>query len=180
MKPANRRKCPCCKELFRADPRNRRHQQYCSKPDCRKASKAASQGRWLAKPANQDYFPGPVNVKRVRAWRETHPAYSRGRVKNTVALQDHCRAQAVESKGELAVFAPSALQDVLSAQPLVLIGLIAHLTGTALQDEIDRSTRQLLKLGEDILGGRGGDGRQAGDLSRTGAAGAGAVQLGGP
>jgi hypothetical protein len=61
----DRRKCKCCLKLFRPDPRNRRYQYYCSAPDCRAASKAASQARWLAKPENQSYFHGPVNVARV-------------------------------------------------------------------------------------------------------------------
>ena len=63
----DRRKCKCCLKLFRPDPRNRRHQYYCSAPDCRAASKAASQARWLAKPENQSY------VARVRAWRRAIP-----------------------------------------------------------------------------------------------------------
>ena len=54
------------------DPRNRRHQFYCSGSGCRAASKAASQTRWRAKPENQSYFRGPVNVARVQAWRARH------------------------------------------------------------------------------------------------------------
>src|SRR6516164_6595899 len=123
-----RRKCKCCHRLFRPDPRNRRHQQYCSAPACRAASKAASQARWLAKPENQSYFRGPVHVARVQAWRSRHPGYWR--------------------KGRRA---DPALQEVLSAQPAVLIGLIAHLVGTPLQDDIVRTTGRLLRLGKDIL-----------------------------
>ena len=74
----DRRKCICCRKLFRPDPRNRHHQRYCSAPVCRAASKAASQARWLAKPENQDYFRGPVNVARVQLWRSRHPGYGRG------------------------------------------------------------------------------------------------------
>ena len=37
------RKCLNCRRLFRPDPRNVRHQRYCSEPACRQASKAASQ-----------------------------------------------------------------------------------------------------------------------------------------
>jgi hypothetical protein len=58
MKHKGQRKCLCCCELFRADPRNLHHQKYCSKAACRKASKAASQRRWLAKAENRDYFRG--------------------------------------------------------------------------------------------------------------------------
>jgi len=51
MTQRRRRKCLNCGQLFRPDPRNLRHQRYCSAPVCRKASKAASQARWLAKRA---------------------------------------------------------------------------------------------------------------------------------
>jgi len=57
-----RRKCKCCRELFRPDPCNRRHQRYCSAPRCRRASKAASQARWLSKPGNEAYFRDPWHV----------------------------------------------------------------------------------------------------------------------
>jgi len=70
-----RRKCKCCHELFRPDPRNHRHQIHCSAAACRAASKAASQARWLAKPENQNYFRGPVHVARVQTWRSRHPGY---------------------------------------------------------------------------------------------------------
>ena len=52
-------------------------------PECRKASKTASQKRWLQKPENQDYFCGPENVKRVQLWREDNPGYWRGKRKTT-------------------------------------------------------------------------------------------------
>jgi hypothetical protein len=69
MARGRRRKCKCCRKLFRPDPRNLRHQRYCSKPSCRAARKAASQARWLAQPENHDYFRGPVHLARSRAWR---------------------------------------------------------------------------------------------------------------
>ena len=77
MAGGNRRRCRCCLKLFRPDPRNHRHQRYCSAPACRAASKAASQARWLTTPENQGYFHGPVNVARVQAWRSRHPGYWR-------------------------------------------------------------------------------------------------------
>ena len=72
MGRGDHRKCTCCLELFRPDPRNRRHQFYCSASGCRAASKTASQARWRAKPENQSYFRGAVNVARVQAWRARH------------------------------------------------------------------------------------------------------------
>ena len=56
MSSSAARKCLCCNEKFHPDARNRRHQQYCEKDACRKASKAARQARWLAKPENPNHF----------------------------------------------------------------------------------------------------------------------------
>jgi hypothetical protein len=151
MAHGDRRKCKCCLKLFRPDPRNRRHQSYCSAPACKAASKAASQARWLAKPENQDYFRGPVNTARVKAWRARHPGYWRKRRYSGPALQEVSTVQPVDPAPESGDFVRSPLQDVISAQPAVLIGLIAHIVGTPLQDDIVRATGRLLRLGQDIL-----------------------------
>jgi hypothetical protein len=165
-------KCLFCGSFFRADPRNARHQKYCSTAACRKASKAASRRAWLAKPENQDYFRGPENVARVQAWRAAHPGYWRrpeghGAVVPAVAvaLQDLCPAQTLEIIGDLQAVPQPALQDLLLDQPAVLIGFIAQFTGSALQDDIARSARRLVELGHDILAGRTGDDYQARALS---------------
>jgi hypothetical protein len=128
MAHGNRRKCKCCLKLFRPDPRNRRHQSYCSAPACKAASKAASQARWLAKPENRDYFRGPVNTARVKAWRARHPGYWRKR----------------QHTGP-------ALQDVSTVQPTVSSDKMDAVADTALQDDIVRATGRLLRLGQDIL-----------------------------
>jgi hypothetical protein len=151
MAGGNRRKCRCCLKLFRPDPRNRHHQRYCSSAACRAASKAASQARWLAAPANQGYFRGPVNVARVQAWRSRHPGYWRRARRVGTALQVLSTGQPVDSFIGTATAAGSPLQEVLIAQPAVLIGLIAHIVGTPLQDDIVRTTGRLLRLGQDIL-----------------------------
>ncbi len=151
MAHRDRRKCKCCLKLFRPDPRNRRHQSYCSAPACKAASKAASQARWLAKPENRDYFRGPLNAARVKAWRSRHPGYWRKRRRDGPALQEVSTVQPVDPAPESGESARTPLQDVLTAQPAVLIGLIAHIVGTPLQDDIVRATGLLLRLGQDIL-----------------------------
>jgi hypothetical protein len=129
MKRYRRRKCRHCKELFHPDPRNLRHQHYCAKPACRRASKAASQRRWLSKAQNRDYFRGAQNVQRVRQWRATHPAYwQHSGSKAQIALQEDSSAQPVDNKDKPGELTSAALQDLLHSQPLVLIGLIANLT----------------------------------------------------
>ena len=152
MARPERHNCLFCGEMFQADPRNARHQKYCCEPNCRKASKAASQRAWLAKAQNQDYFRGPENVARVQLWRAAHPGYWR-----------RAKGESRDRPG-----APVALQDLLLDQPAVLIGFIAQFTGSTLQDDLVRSTRRLVELGNDILAGRGRDAHQTGALSRAG------------
>jgi hypothetical protein len=73
MKSKTTFKCLNCNEKHACDPRNRGRQHYCSKPECRRASKAASQRKCLGRPENQNYFRGTDNCERVRRWREAHP-----------------------------------------------------------------------------------------------------------
>ena len=109
------RKCLCCHDLFFPEPRSAGRQRYCSAAACRRASKAAR----LAKPENQGYFVGPMNVRRVQAWRAVHPGYARGRSRVRRALQDSLPPQVadlVEQIDDRAVPAKSpgalALQDL--------------------------------------------------------------------
>ena len=148
MSKQRRRKCKHCGQLFRPDPCNVRHQRYCSSAPCRRASKAASQRRWLDKPANRDYFRGPEQVERVRAWRAAHPQYWK---KARDALHEHSLSQVIDLTKESTTLENAALQDLLNAQPCVLIGLIAHLTGAALQEDIALASRQFQHLAQDIL-----------------------------
>ena len=150
MTGIKRKKCRNCKDLFIPDPRNAKRQKYCSKPQCRKASKAASQQRWLQKPENQNHFRGAENVIRVQQWREVNPGYWRKKKNNKDALQDRLISQPTENNDDSVKFAHDALQDFLTAQPPVLLGLIAHFTGTALQDSIAMTFQRLQKLGLDI------------------------------
>jgi hypothetical protein len=143
-------RCRHCKRLFIADCRNRSRQRYCQNPECRTASKASSQQKWLQKPENQDYFKGPLNTQRVVQWRKQHPGYWR-RSKSRHALQDRLNTQAPEIDKDNAHFAHFALQDLLNSQPAVIIGLISNLIGSALQDDIAQTLRRMQQSGQDIL-----------------------------
>jgi len=148
-----KRKCCYCGQLYEPDLRNLRHQRHCSSAACRAASKRRSQGRWLSKPENRGYFCGPEHVGRVRQWRAEHPGYWRRGAKAESALQDDCRRQGTETTQQSGRFMTTALQDVLASQGFVLIGLIAKLVGVTLQDDIALAGRNLVRLGQDILGG---------------------------
>ena len=128
MPKVGQRKCMSCGEFFIPDHRKGERQRYCCAADCRRASKAASQAAWLARPPNNDYFSGPVHVARVQAWRAAHPGYSRGRVRPSRALQDLLLPQVPDSVEECAnrvevpeVGAPVALQDLLNADALAAL-----------------------------------------------------------
>jgi hypothetical protein len=148
-----KRKCKHCKVFFDPDHRNVGRQQYCSKPPCRKASKAASQHRWLSKPQNRDYFSGPAHTERVRQWRKNNPGYWRHKGSRAQdALQEPLTPQSFEKQQLDDGLAQDALQDSFFMQPAVLVGLIAQLSGLSLQDDIALTARKLQQLGLDILG----------------------------
>jgi len=144
-------KCSHCHELFTPDARNATRQRYCSKPGCRKHSKADSQRRWLQKPENRDYFRGSEHVLRVQRWRAAHPGYWRRANRSPAALQDPLIAQVTVNAANSHPTEKGALQDALIMQPAVMVGLIAQLTGLALQDDIARAARRMQQLGNDIL-----------------------------
>jgi hypothetical protein len=68
MARGNRRKCKCCQELFRPDPRNRHHQRYCSAP-------AAEQP---AKPPAKRAGSLPPRTRTSSTARCTWPGFGRG------------------------------------------------------------------------------------------------------
>src|SRR5260370_36814078 len=72
-----RHKCRCCSTFFFPDYRNWKHQLYCSKAACRRASKLASQRRWYRKPKNLSHFRDGEGTQRVQDWRKAHPGYWR-------------------------------------------------------------------------------------------------------
>ena len=147
------RKCKCkhCREFFHPDPRSAGRQKFCSKPGCKKKSKADSQRRWLAKAENRDYFKGPDHVARVQQWRKRNPGYWRKARAAKNALQDSLTGKSKPNQ-QVAGHSPiDALQDVLKAQHAVFVGLIAQLTGSALQDDIAKAARRLRQLGDDVL-----------------------------
>lgn len=143
-----RRKCRNCRKLFQPDARNVNKQEYCSEPDCRKASKACAQKRWLTKKDNQDYFRNSDNVRRVQEWRKRNPGYWR-RKRNRYKITEPKKT--VERQTVATQLTQDALQDVLTAQQAVLVGLIASFTGDTLQDHIVSTTRNMQQLGQDIL-----------------------------
>lgn len=190
MAQAGQRKCLCCGDFFDPDHRNRERQRFCAASDCRRASQAASQAAWLAKPQNKDYFRDRLHVARVQAWRVAHPGYGRGtlrKVRSRPALQEALIAQALDLieessiRGEIA--AVPALQEALESPSPLLTGLIAHLFEVTLQEDIAAATRRLVQLGHDVIhravhrSDRHEEG-ETGSAARAATPSAGAVQLG--
>ena len=129
------------------DARNRKRQRYCAKEPCRRASKAASQRRWVGQPANADYFRDAENAARARAWQAAHPGYWKKRRRSAlVVLQEDCRAQTAPGAQVTAPEDGVVLQDDWLRQPPLVIGLIAHLAGVTLQEDIAAMTGRLLAV----------------------------------
>ena len=153
MHSAGERKCPHCERFFVPDARNRKRQRYCAKEPCRRASKAASQRRWVGQPANADYFRDAENAARARAWQAAHPGYWKKRRRSAlVVLQEDCRAQTAPGAQVTAPEDGVVLQDDWLRQPPLVIGLIAHLAGVTLQEDIAAMTGRLLAMGHAVLG----------------------------
>lgn len=151
MHPVGQRKCCHCNEFFKPDARHRERQRYCAGPQCRRASKATSQKRWLDRPENRDYFRGSENVARVQAWRAANPGYGRRAGRPRSALQEMMNAQVAPGQEPAIQDDAVALQETWRGQPPLLVGLIAHLTGTALQEDMAPVMRRLITRGQALL-----------------------------
>ena len=150
MPKPNRCECLHCKELFLPDRRNWWHQKFCSKPPCRKASKAQSQSRWLSKPENRDAFRGSANVERVRQWRAKNPGYWKRSPKGQGTLQEVLPTHVHEATELIKTTSPEPLQDFVTSQDPLVLGLIAHLIDSPLQEVVEETTRRLLLKGQSI------------------------------
>ena len=181
MHPAGQRKCCHCNQFFVPDSRHRKRQRYCVAPLCRRASKGASQTRWLQRPENRDYFRGSENVQRVQAWRAANPGYGKRAKPRSEPLQEMMNLQVAPEQEPAAQDEQDALQETWRAQPPLLVGLIAHLAGLALQEDMAAVMRGLITRGQALLvepnpktSGKYHD-RKTSPLSGTRAPGAGAL-----
>ena len=145
-------KCRHCREFFPPDPRNRYHQRYCGKPECRTASKRASQRQWESRPENRDYNRSAEKAAKVRAWQASHPGYWKRRREKKTVLPELCLAQAAESQIDRGKAVRSVLPELLAAQPPVVIGLIAQMTGSVLPEDIAVMTGRLIARGRALMG----------------------------
>ena len=133
-----RRTCRYCRQSCTPDPRNRWHQRYCSRPECRHAGKLAAQRRRPESEKGESIFPGSDNLRQVQQLRAAHPRYWK-------------RSETKQADG---------LQDIAAMQPALLVGLTANLTGNTLQDHIAGTARRLVISGKGILGSSLGPSRK--------------------
>ena len=155
------RKCCHCGTWFRPHRRNADRQRFCSKVECRMASKRASQQKWCRR--NPGYFHGEQHVRKVQAWRREHPGYWKEQGVGAPpgppdALQDLLSAQGFDDKGVTVfrncLFAEISrpLQDLLAAQSHALVGLTAMISGEPLQEDIARVLTSCYERGQRIGG----------------------------
>jgi hypothetical protein len=137
MNPQARRRCLHCLQPFLPDYRNAYHQRFCSEPACQRASKQASQRRWLRKPENRNYFREPDNALRVRDWRRAHPGYWRpGRHRCEGAAKPQLAQTVAPATGVSAAPPSGTLKDFCRSKAPVFSELISQLSRCALKEDI--------------------------------------------
>lgn len=136
-------RCSRCREWFIPDHRKGKRQRYCGTSECRKASRAASQAKWLAKPENAGYFQGPGNALRVRVWRAANP-----RPKKPAS---HKAMQRLIQPRLAAALKACGVQDLNERQLALLLGLVSHLAHSSVQDVIARRLRRFMFAGYAVL-----------------------------
>ena len=149
-----RRRCRHCGKLFSPDYRNHSRQHYCSSPECRVMSKAASQRRWSQKTENLDYFRGADATRRVQQWREQHPGYWKKKSSppngnQATGPQAVNREQKSCNAGDGSA---GTLQDSCLTQSPLFVGVLSVIVGSTLQDDILATMGDLVIRGRKILG----------------------------
>ncbi len=143
-------KCLNCGGFYKPEARSAGRQRYCWLPECRRASKQASQARWRGKPGNED---ADDDKRRVREWRAAHPGYwKRKGAKRAVALRDSLKSQAPVKQQEVTQDGPVALRDLLNAQDPLLLGLVAYVVDSPLRETIAGAAQMLILRGRALKG----------------------------
>jgi hypothetical protein len=149
-------KCINCGDKYTPDARNRHHQKYCGKPECRAVSKKQSQGRWLAHKKNRDHFRNGESTQRVREWRLRHPGYRKSRaVKPGEVQQDLLNLQNDAARDEAKVAAKiseEVQQDLLDDQNPLIVGFISHMANTVQREVIVEMMDRFITKGRAVLG----------------------------
>ena len=120
-----RRRCRHCGRMFTPDHRNQGRQFYCLAPECRRASKFASQRKWSRKTQNLAHFRGEEEVRRVQEWRKAHPGYWKKKSPASNGAQAiapqavKCRQESCNACGGCG----GTLQDVCLAKNPLFVGL---------------------------------------------------------
>ncbi len=147
-----RRRCLHCLHPFIADYRNTYHQRFCSDHECRRASKGASQRRWLRKPQNRNYFREPDNAQRVREWRRAHPGYWRPEKHECEGAAKPLLAPTIAPEpGNLPPPGSGTLQDFCRSKAPVFSQLLSQLSRCAIQEDIAHLAAQVVSEAQCIL-----------------------------
>jgi hypothetical protein len=143
-------RCRNCGNYFYPDKFNRHHQRYCSRLECKKASRFASAQRYRNKKSRDKKFRRGES-ERVKCWQRNNPNYWKNRRKSSKkaeknkVLRDIARVEKLHSD-------VGVLRDIANLQNIVMEGLIVTLTGDVLRDDIGAFIRQMYDKGQDVSG----------------------------
>lgn len=146
--PSGVRACAHCGQAFVPDPRVGERQRFCSRLECRRASRRLSQAKWLNKPENHDYHRGPEQVQRNRLWRQAHPDYRRQQRRRR---KQQVRLQRVLSSELSAALISCGLQNLNDRQLALMLGLVERVCPSGQQDQMAASLRRLMFDGYALL-----------------------------
>jgi len=156
MHPCNVCKCISCRDKYVPDARNRHHQKYCGKPECRAVSKRESQRRWLCAEKNREYFRNAESTHRVREWRKRNPRYRKRKAAQGGGVQqDLLNLQAADGVQETKKPPESSVavqQDLLGPQSPLIVGFISHMADTVQREIIVEMMDRFITKGRAVLG----------------------------
>lgn len=136
------RLCLCCGSKYEVNPRVGLRHRYCSRAECRREAKRASQKRWLNKPENAGYFKGASNALRARLWRAANPRKKKRRQKTVLQLMTPQLKAALKACG---------VQDLNEGSVALVLGAVSLLARSRVQETIARRIRQLMFAGYAVL-----------------------------
>ena len=143
-------RCRNCGNYFYPDNYNYRHQKYCPRDECRKASRRGSSKKYRSKKSGSADFRRDESA-RVQKWQSKNPSYWKNRKKNSKkfsekdVLRDFAQVENLQS--EMVV-----LRDFANSQYLVMKGLISTLTDDVLRDNIGGYLRRMYDKGREVSG----------------------------
>lgn len=155
-----KKKCDHCNNFFVPDKYNYHVQSYCSKSECRHASRIASRRNYRRKDTNRTPEKRKKESKRIKKWQKTHPDY-KNRQKNAKKKSEEPVLRDIAPTENLILRDIAQLQKAVSLIPIlqnkityyqcVTAGLASSLSGECLRDIIGGQLDRYYDIGNRLF-----------------------------